>query len=198
MKKILLSLLLSLFVTAGYAQQSPDGVWGLPFGTSMDQARKILKEKHGVSPVLEDDESLVYENCRFGEHDGSSIDLYFFDRKLYKGIVSVPPKSEPDILDEYKAMLNTLTAEYGKPVKSMEDFTPPFKKGDGHEIEAIQDGKGDVSAFWIFPAGQGIANAKASILLSITKRKDFMLSYTDRDLEKKANDAMLKSDQSDY
>lgn len=182
MKKIVF-LILVLFSFYGFSQDTNktlSGFWGIPFGSSIEQVKGIMKTKTGTSISEESNSNLlIYNNGTFAGKDVDLIGLYFFKGKFYKSVVSLIPSSEARVFALYRELKDNLTDKYFIPNTDIETYDYPYEKGDGHEITALKLDKASIAAFWNFENGE--------ISMVISKSATVSLFYADSELEKQAN-----------
>lgn len=175
MKKILLLLLIGL-ANVCFAQQDVTSFYSVPFGSTKAEVILLMKEK-GYILKPSASKYLTFEKIRYGLRTAHSASFYFYNNKLYKGLILFLPELESKILNTYTGIAEELTEKYGDG-ESTEDYTTPFEKGDGYFLTALKTDKLQINTEWIKPSG--------SIELSIAPSTLISISYQDRKLANQA------------
>ena len=107
--------------------------WDIPWGTSIERADSIFKERGLVT--------FIDENClmAMGRYEGEeALIMLFFNRvnRFYAGNV-IYNSTESTAIPKYENYRKVLFRRYGMPDTAVEFFESPYQKGDGKEIEAI-------------------------------------------------------------
>ena len=169
-KILVIALILINFIAYSQIDSSKDlsGFWGIEFGSSLQQAKEVMKSKAGCEFYTGSNETqLVYSGGQFAGDDIKALMLEFYNNKFYNATVVVTP-STSNILSAYENMVNNLTAKYSKPDKTLENYEYPYTKGDADYENAIRAGKTQIASRWNFK------NAKMQIFIS----KDLSILYT--------------------
>jgi len=134
MKRIIFILL--LMPTLGFAQNklSLSHFWDIPWGTSIEQAEAIFKER-GLSSLR--DGNCLIAKAKYEREDSTIILLFNRANRLYCANV-VYASSGDRVLSHYDKYRKVLFRRYGAPDTAVEYYSEPYEKGDGREIEAIQ------------------------------------------------------------
>ena len=135
MKRIVVVFLLLMPVFCfGQNKRALTHFWDIPWGTSIDRADEILKER-GLETFR--DENCLMAMGRYERED--ALIMLFFNRvnRLYSGnvIYTFAPATVITRYDDYRKVL---FRRYGMPDTAVEYFESPFQKGDGRELEAIR------------------------------------------------------------
>lgn len=183
MKKLLFVLCALLLTLGSSSSQSVDSVakfWGIPFGSSRQEVKKMMQDKKSVLSK-EKETSMVWTTpTKFAGFDTKIVHLFFTDEgEFSKGIVLIPVESEKDIFIRYEEAKDLITRKYGDPETDIEHFEPPYKKGDGNEAYAIKMGRCMYASFW--NAGKDV-----SVMAMILDPTSMAISYEHNDLNKKA------------
>src|SRR5690606_14305364 len=104
--------LLLPFSTLCQTTDSLDGFFGINFGSSKEQALKIMKSK-GHKPIVEETDYLGYSDVRFGGRKSYTLLLLFNRDRLFEAEVSFKSDLESKTIDLYKSILEDLEDKYG-------------------------------------------------------------------------------------
>jgi len=140
--------------------------WDIPWGTSIERAEAIFKER-GFATFID-------ENCLMSvaKYEGEeAVIMLFFNRvnRFYCGNV-IYSSTGSTAIPKYDNYRKVLFRRYGMPDTAVEYFETPYKKGDGKEIEAIAAEKAFYFTEWHFKD-----NCLASV--SILNNLDVCLSF---------------------
>jgi len=134
MKRIILVLLLVPVFCSAQSKKALSHFWDIPWGTSIERAEAIFKERGFESFV--NDNYLIAEAKYEGENAAIML-LFNRSNRLYSGNV-IYTSSEANTLRKYDNYRKVLFRRYGSPTTAIEHFEEPYKKGDGKEIQAIK------------------------------------------------------------
>jgi hypothetical protein len=87
----------------------------------------------------------------------------------------------------YNVIVDQLTAKYGKPDNHFENFDPPYERGDGYELQAIQAGKATFLTCWDHgkPPQAGIEDLCVDITKNLTVEIDYESAGWHNELERR-------------
>lgn len=157
MKKIiLLIVLVAGFAIKGYAQEKPDGFWGIKFGSSVEEAKKIMSTKNNCKLSDSSEEELLYSGGSFSGLDIDWLYLQFIDGRFYNSIIRLKPSSESIVFLEYEDFKEKFNAKYFKTELHREAFDSPYYNGDGYELQAIRKKKAHFMSVWNFKEDSSI------------------------------------------
>lgn len=186
-----LNLLLLLFLIGVSkicsAQLDVKDFYGIPFGSTKSLVISEMKKK-GYNQQPGASKYLTFNKVRFGVRTAYSASFYFYNDKLYKGLFLFIPDVEYIIHPTYVTMAEEITKKYGEGV-STEDYTSPFKKGDGHFLKALKSDKLKITTIWTKESGE--------IELSIAPTTLISISYLDIKLNNEAYDELKAKTNSD-
>ncbi|MEI6875007.1 MAG: hypothetical protein WCL50_07740 [Spirochaetota bacterium] len=157
MIRSVLALFMAFSVSlVGLAQTraSLSGVLSLEWGSSRASAKQAFAAK-GLYRLVSEDEVYAYFSGSFEGRD-ANIALGFSRDKLFGCTFSLRGQAAT-ALNDYKATVRNLAAEYGGPTEVVEIFQPPFRQGDGNEIAALKAGKATLQTIWRFGDDNGIS-----------------------------------------
>lgn len=155
MKRILL-LTIALF-SIGLAQaQEHMSFKGVPMDCDLTTFISKLNAIGYTSTIVQDD-SAALEGDFAGKSDCTILVLGTAQTKqVWKVAVIFPEKSSwYSLKNEYRNMIESYTAKYGKP-ETYEYFLDPYYEGDGYELQAVKYKKCIYSAY--FTASTGSIN----------------------------------------
>jgi len=140
--------------------------WDIPWGTSIEKAEAIFKER-GFATFKD-------ENCLMSvaKYEGEeAVIMLFFNRvnRFYCGNV-IYASTDSTVISKYDNYRIVLFRRYGMPDTAVEYYEAPYKKGDGKVIEAIGAEKAFYFTEWHFND-----NCLASV--SILNNLDVCLSF---------------------
>lgn len=180
MRKLLLVLVFIAAIGTIKAQnttEKPDGFWGIKFGATAEEAQKIMSEKEGCKFIkTEEDGTIVYADGTFSGLSIRSIFLSFIDDNFYYAIIVLNPDNESSVFSDFRKFKEKLDSKYFKTEVYNEEFSTPYYKSDGRELQALKNGKANFSAIWSF-------GNETSIVLFLHTEVQLVLMYTDKKLE---------------
>lgn len=193
-------IVVAVAYTATNAQAVPttlDGFWGIKFGSSMVEAKKIIlaKKTGKIDTVNSDQDVIVVEDAEFAGKRSYLILISFVNDQFHTGTIFFKSDLDAKVLDLYADFKSDLSDKYGKPSNDFKFFTKPYYSGDGYETQAIRLGKGEVSSFWTFERPDGGKNA---ISLSVTERLMIKLTYQDGKLIKVSSEQRKNKNSKDF
>jgi len=166
MKRIAFILLFVPAVCFAQNKKALTHFWDIPWGTSIERADAIFKER-GF-------ETYKDENCLMAvaKYEGEeALIMLLFNRinRFYSGNV-IYSSTSATVLPKYDNYRLVLYRRYGAPDTAVEFFETPYQKGDGKEIEAISTENAFYFTEWLFKDG-----CQASV--SILKNLDVCLTF---------------------
>jgi hypothetical protein len=166
MKRIALIMLFIPVVCFAQNKKSLSHFWDIPWGTSIERAEAIFKDR-GF-------ETFKDENCLMSvaKYEGEeAVIMLFFNRvnRFYSGNV-IYSSTDSTVIPKYDNYRKVLFRRYGMPDTAVEYYETPYTKGDGKEIEAIGAEKAFYFTEWHFND-----NCLASV--TILKSLDVCLSF---------------------
>lgn len=166
MLNLILVVLSLIAIPAGAQVQRPGGFADIPWGTKIDEARKVMSSKQGVQSGKDTTASrLEFQGGTFAGKPALVWGLEFVDAGFYRGAVVLKAFGERSKeFDEVKAML---TQKYGLPVSSS-------RKGK------------DSKAIWKFPAD--LKNKETEIIVLWNNPREGGLKITYRNESMKVGD----------
>lgn len=186
-----------LYGTVPANHKKIDGFWGVKFGSSYMQAKKIILSKEGaiLDKKNSDSSIVVVDAAKFAGRQTSYIVLQFINDKFHTAVVSFKSDLEAKVVDLYETMETELNEKYFKTDSDFKNFKYPYKEGDGYEITAIKVGKATFASFWNFPREDGFTN---SIYLTISENLLVKLRYQDGKLIEEAVEIQKSKNAKDY
>lgn len=150
MKKCFFISLVCFIIPLLSAQESvePTGFLGIPFGSTMEDAKKTLAKKTDVKLIESNDDSLTYSG-QFGGDEAEAIVFVFLKNKLFRGIVGYKTDTNKTFAS-YRLIKSKFEKKYGTPSKDELTFTSPYYLGDGHEETAIYMNMAKIFCVWDF------------------------------------------------
>jgi hypothetical protein len=166
MKRRALIMLFIPVICFAQNKKSLSHFWDIPWGTSIERAEAIFKER-GFE-TLKDGNCLMSVAKYEGEE---AVIMLFFNRvnRFYNGNV-IYTSTDSTAIPKYDNYRKVLFRRYGMPDTAVEYYETPYKKGDGKEIEAIGAEKAFYFTEWHFND-----NCLASV--TILKSLDVCLSF---------------------
>jgi len=145
-----------LFIVLALSFSDPlTGFLGIPFGSTKDQVISAMSAKTTIKPIIEDDETILYKNMKFAGKDAEAIIFEFYQDYFYSSLVTIVPERNR-ALETYYAIKKDYYTKYGAPSWDKEEYSSPFKKGNGYEETALFANKADINAGWVFDEKNGI------------------------------------------
>jgi hypothetical protein len=166
MKKIAFVLLFIPMLCFAQNKKALNHFWDIPWGTTIDRAEKIFADRGFTSHR---EEGSLVTTAKY-EGEAATIMLLFNKAdRFYCGnvIYSFP---ETALISKYDNYRKVLFRRYGMPDTAIEFYEPPYKKGDGREIEAISTENAFYFTDWHF-------NDNNIASISILKNLDLCLTF---------------------
>ena len=146
-----LTLLYILFLITSFLNAETYEFSSSKWGMSMEEAREVLGDKYDLQPVDESGNIKFFATIAGEEVTGV---LYFEDYGLAMvALIFTDDVSENDFYSWseakrcYNTLATTLEKKYGVPHVS-EYFNDPYYEGDGYELSALENGKGNYTRIW--------------------------------------------------
>lgn len=157
MKKyyILLFLIFSTSITFAIPLS---GYWGIPWNSTIQEADSIMKSKGFISSYKSN--GLLYNNIEFANREGT-LALAFYEDKFYLSAFMIKPEINKSF-SSYKELVDDITAKYGSPTISKEEYRSPYRQNDGFTENAILMNYATIFSIWVFDDGD-------FIMLSVNK-----------------------------
>jgi len=152
-KAVLLFSFLIIVLTLSFSDLLT-GFLGIPFGSTKDQVISAMSAKTTIKPVYGED-SIIYPNMKFAGKDTDEISFNFYQDYFYIAMVIVVPERNR-ALETYYAIKEDYYTKYGTPRLDREEYSSPFKKGDGYEETALFANKAFIAAIWFFDEDNNI------------------------------------------
>ena len=120
--------------------------WDIPWGTSIEKAEEIFQER-GL--ITFKDENCLIAQGKYEREEASILLLFNRIDRFYCGNV-IYSSSAVNAIPKYDNYRKVLFRRYGMPDTAVEYYEPPYKKGDGKEIEAISSENAFFFTEWQF------------------------------------------------
>ncbi len=161
---IMVALLLAGYAGAQETNTDSDGFLGIPWGSSIQNARASMDRQMDLSFLTQTDNALDYTSGTFGTFPVQNWHLVFSGGKLWQVVVTYPylivKNNEGWPLDKQCAKLTELLTE---------------KYGDGRHTKA----RGSSTTTWSIPETSASKGKKTITLLYDWRNSHFTLTYTD-------------------
>ena len=199
--QILISFLaVFLFAHVSFAQETKanvDGFWGMKFGSSVAECRKIILSKNtGTIDAKNSSETkIIIDNPEFAGKKPAFIALLFVNDKFHTSKTFFKPTSAARVFELYDSIKGELNDKYYKTKEDFKIFKSPYYDGDGYEASAIRLGKATVAAFWTFNQSD---ESKTVISLQIEESLLVNLSYQDDKIADQAIEKQKNKNAKDY
>jgi len=146
MKRIVIILMLIPVFCFAQNKKALSHFWDIPWGTSIEQAENIFKDRGMES--FRDEKCLIAQGVYEGEE---AAILLLFNRvdRFYCGNVIYPTVGSESI-PKYDNYRKVLFRRYGMPDTAIEYYESPYEKGDGKDIEAISTSNAFYFTEWQF------------------------------------------------
>lgn len=174
-----------------------DGFWGVKFGSSMANAKKVIFEKKNgkIDNRISNAESFFVDGANFGGRKAHMMILGFVNDKFHTASVLFMPDLEPKVFELYEQIKKEISDKYGKPQEDFKYFEKPYFFGDGSETQAIRLGKADIASYWVFERPDGFKNF---LVLSISENLRVRLGYQDGKLIKESVEEVKQKNSKDF
>jgi hypothetical protein len=174
-----------LFIVLALSFSDPlTGFLGIPFGSTKDQVISAMSAKTTIKPIIGDN-IIAYENIKFAGRDTKWISFSFYQDYFYASRVVIVPEQNR-ALETYYAIKKDYYTKYLKPSWDIEEYSWPYRKGDGKEEIALFANKAKINAAWFLDEDNAIyiqlqynnteAQCEISILYVENKTSAKMLS----------------------
>ena len=130
------------------------GFLGIPFGSTKDQVISAMSAKTTIEPFIGND-VIAYKNIKFSGRDTELIVFYYYQNYFYSSLVIIAPERNR-APETYYAIKKDYYTKYGTPRRDIEEYSWPYKKGDGYEETALFANKANINADWLFDEGNNI------------------------------------------
>ena len=189
MKKLLLTIIATLFLLPAFGQEDVLFFKGVQLGTDKDNFKSllVLEEFEFIGDEIED-QIMGFEGRFMGE-DCTILLQYTANHKVFKVTVILPGMlSWNSITTEYSKIKAALAEKYGPAIGEVENYEWPYSKGDGMEWNAVKYGKALIAT--VFNSREHPLTVSIGKSSSSTNMLCIYLSYTHYLLEK--SDQALK------
>ena len=166
MKRLAFILLIIPAFCFGQNKKALTHFWDIPWGTSIDKAEEIFRER-GLATYI--DENCLIAQGKYEREDASFLLLFNRVNRFYCGNV-IYSSTTSTAIPKYDNYRKVLFRRYGMPDTAVEFYEEPYKKGDGKVIEAITSENAFFFTEWQFGD-----DCLASV--SILKSLDVCLSF---------------------
>jgi len=166
MKRIAIFMLFIPMVCFAQNKKALSHFWDIPWGTSMERAEAIFRER-GLE-IYKDENCIMSVSKYEGEE---AVIMLLFNRvnRFYCGNV-VYSSTNTTAIPKYENYRKVLFRRYGMFDTAVEYYETPYQKGDGKEIEAISTENAFFFTEWQFKD-----DCLASV--SILKNLDICLTF---------------------
>lgn len=130
----------------------------------------------GFAPGHIDDEGDMPFHGRVAGYEGDGW-IYFANGRAVKTLFVVRPTPD-QALGTYDRMRATLLREHGPTRHQVALYTPPFAKGDGHDLDAVRAGKLYIATVWRDgPDDRPLQGSDPGIILHVTRDLTVNLAF---------------------
>ncbi len=189
-----------LFSNVSFSQESKatlDGFWGIKFGSTIPETKKILlsKKTGTIDEKNSSETSIVLLKPEFAGKTPLFMVLQFVDDKFHTAKVVFKSTLDAKVFELYDSVKKDINDKYYKTEKDYKFFKSPFEDGDGYETTALKVGKATIAAYWTFKQADGFEN---SVSLEIDETLLVVLNYQDAKLVKQAIEKQKNKNAKDY
>lgn len=189
-KTLLITLLLIPFLGISQSKKPIEGFLGIKFGSTKAAVLAAMKAKGAVlNKTNSGINNLDFDNVKLGHRLAVDFDIKFIKDKAFSAVFAFKAEEDPKTIEYYNDLVSDINAIYGPGVPTSE-FKSPFKKGDGHETLAIEQGYADLFTDW--------QSGTNSIQVSITSKLDVIVLYQDDTLYAEDQAAEKAKEKSDF
>lgn len=154
--RIFIFITICLCSASTYGQQKELCIWGLEYGSSLQEVKEKIKEDKGLTPdpELSSDVSLVYTDNSYLGEKAEYIKFDFIDNRLNGGFVFIYPDAVSRIFTIYNKLKLQLNNIYGKPINKQKTYievTPDI-------IDAMDDDRIAIYDRWELKSNKSIIN----------------------------------------
>lgn len=197
MKKIIVLACFMLFAVNAIAEERTlDGFWGIKFGTSKVEGKKIMASKGlKLDTSRSSKDILIYYDVKFGGRDAVAVGLKYDKNRFYDAKVFYRTPLDAKTLELYENVKADINTKYYTTNLDDKSFKYPYSEGDGHEITAIKLGLAHISALWQFERSDGEKNL---IVLEIKENLMIFINYIDGKISDEVVIRNRSTDSKDY
>jgi hypothetical protein len=171
-----LALGLSACATGGGASFIPPSrpaqfsLAGIPWGIAPDSVTSLVEPRGYNYNKTDEDGDMWFDGMVY--RAPTRVFAFMADQRLVKFRMQIGTPDE-DALDTYQTARAELVRMYGAPRETVEHYRAPYKKGDGKQLDAIREGKADISTYWIVGTGA----RQLHVLVRVTSELTVMVDY---------------------
>lgn len=126
-------------------------VLGVEFGSTLEEAKKIMDSKPGCfAKANEDEATLKYVGLKFVGHDVSEVVLNFSKNKFHSAHFNFESDDSNDVLKLFNKIKSGINKMYYRTSENSETYVYPYKKENGKSVKAISLGSLLITSFWYF------------------------------------------------
>lgn len=146
-RRLLVLLTASLPLVAwSPAQAAPHRFADLPWGADRSEAHPALTRQGWRLTRQAGYGDAVYAGTVDGHPARATLKYDLLGRLVAVDLRVIPP--EDRLLAAYRTMQNALTLRYGPPAYTQTSFRPPYRAGDGREVEALKNQHAVLDTVW--------------------------------------------------
>jgi hypothetical protein len=155
MRRIAVAGALATAIAAPASAQSTEFTFtGLAWKSRAEDVRGVLERKGYTFVKVDEDGDYSFTGTLVGQK--AQLLALMADGRLAKFVVFLATPDEV-ARSTYADLRETLVEKYGRPTETIERYEAPYRKGDGHEDEAVKGKKGELRTFWLREAKPGPA-----------------------------------------
>jgi hypothetical protein len=190
-KTLLITLLLIPFLGISQTTKPIDGVLGIKFGDTREQAIATIKARGGIPNAPGANPNFqTFSNIKLGHRDAFGAYITMLDDKVYWIGIMFNIELEAQVIDYYNNLVKDISDVYGQPTRIVKAFKDPYKDGDGFETQAISTGNANYITFW--------TSGDNSIEVFITTKLKVVVNYYDNKTKAIADKRQKDKEKADF
>jgi hypothetical protein len=194
-KKLAILFVLIPFITFAQQKRFIEGAWGINFGTPANVAGHAAAAKGAVYDETDSKPNLlVFTKIIFAQRKVDTLQLSFFQDKMWRAVMTYPVYTSLKVMEEYRAIIKELSEVYRNP-ELIDNFLYPYKKEDDDNVYTITQGNADHRALWTVRSPE---HSDDTIELQITRDLRFILTYTNGALKRQVDAKNMAIKSRDY
>ncbi|HEY2067480.1 MAG TPA: hypothetical protein VGG84_16105 [Gemmatimonadaceae bacterium] len=122
---------------------------GIPWGISADSVTELMSPRGYNYNKTDDDGDLWYDGVLY--RTATRVYAFMGQQKLtkFRMVINTP---DEEAVATYQKVRAELIRQYGQPKETVEEYEPPYTKGDARLINAFKEKKAAMRTYWL-PTG---------------------------------------------
>ena len=150
---------------------------GIPWGISADSLTELMGPRGYNYNKTDGEGDMLFDGVLF--RTPTRIFAFMAQQKLTKFRVVMNTPDEKAIA-MYQQTRAELVKQYGPPKETMEEYEPPYAKGDGKQQQAFRDKKALLRTYWL-PSGSRTTLVSVQVSSNLAVLVDYESAAWDRE-----------------